>query len=422
MSEVSDGASTQKPEMPLAPVSAGFMAIYGFTQFAHWLALLTPVTITIALRIDQISTPAEKGTFLAIITSIGAFCAMISGPIWGAISDHTTARIGRRKLWIIIGALLLLCGLAIMAVSTSLLVFGIGWIVCQVGSNAAQSSLSAILPDNVPLSQRGRMSSILGLTVTFAVVSGTFITQFTHSSSVAMFLIPWLPYAAALLLILKFLPDSPSESSTGVSFASALSVFKVNPFKDRDFGLAFVCRFLLMTGKSFAQTYQVYVLIDVIRISSSQVPRTLLITTTSVALIGSLFTLLAGILVDRTGRMKPFVFFAGILSAAGLFTISQANTLLPFIVGVVVLGVAKNVFSAVATALTASVLPSRSTAAKDMGIVQIANSLPQSLAPAIAPFFLAIGGGSSNYAAVFLAATVFSVAGALAILPIRRVK
>lgn len=54
---------------------------------------------------------------------------------------------------------------------------------------------------------------------------------------------------------------------------------------------------------------------------------------------------------------------------------------------------------------------------------QIANSLPQSLAPIIAPVFLAIGmSGTGNYLAVFIAATVFAVVGALAILPVRKAR
>jgi MFS family permease len=138
---------------PPKPVSGWFMALYAFTQYAHWLAILTPVTITIALRIGQIATPDQKGASLATIMSIGAFCAMIAAPIWGAISDNTRARIGRRKFWIVAGSLFLLAGLSIMALSQSLWLFGAGWIICQIGSNAAQASINAIQPDQVPLEQ-----------------------------------------------------------------------------------------------------------------------------------------------------------------------------------------------------------------------------------------------------------------------------
>ncbi|NOW45330.1 MFS family permease [Novosphingobium sp. SG751A] len=416
MSDVTLSASMPRP------VSGGFMALYTFTQYAHWLAILTPVTITIAMRIGQIAPPDQKSAYLATIMSVGALFAMVAAPIWGAISDHTTARIGRRKFWIVAGSLFLLTGLITMALSDSIWLFGLGWIICQTGSNAAQAAISAILPDHVPLEQRGRMSSFLGLTTVFALVSGTFITQFTHQNSMAMFIVPWLPYLVAVLLVLRFLPDAPSHSTDGISLATVFSAFRANPFRDRDFGLAFSCRFLLTTGNSFAQTYQVFLLMDVIGLATHQVPGAMFTITSSVAIIGAILTPLAGVLVDKTGRMKPLVFGAGLLATVGLLAISQTTSLTPFIAAMIVLGAGKSVIYALTTALGASVLPDRASAAKDMGIIQIASSLPQSLAPAIAPLFLAIGGGHSNYEAVFIAAALFAAGGTLAILPIRHVK
>jgi hypothetical protein len=60
-----------------------------------------------------------------------------------------------------------------------------------------------------------------------------------------------------------------------------------------------------------------------------------------------------------------------------------------------------------------------------MGIFNIANSLPQSVAPAIAPFFLALGAAGSdepNYTALFIAGGVLAAIGAVLIAPIRAVK
>lgn len=402
-------------------VSARFMAIYAFAQFSAWLAILTPIVVTLALRVGEISSPEDKAGDLSLVLALGAFFAMVAAPIWGAISDNTTARIGRRKLWIALGALFLLCGLTIMALSTSIIGLGIGWLVCQTGSNATQASLNAILPDQVPLSQRGRMSSILGLTIIVATVAGSFITQFTQSSSIAMFLVPWLPSVLSVALVLKFLPDAPAPHGAPISLGGILSVFRVNPFKDREFGLVFSSRFLVATGYSFAQTYQVFALTDMVGVPTAEVPRAIFISSSAVAVLGLILTPIAGYVVDRTRRMKPVVVLSGLVVATGLLLISQVWTLALFIGAVTIIKVAKNVFTAITMAVSASVLPTKASAAKDLGIMQIANSLPQSLAPAIAPLFLAIGGGQSNYPAMFLAATAFALVGSVMILPLRRV-
>jgi MFS family permease len=102
-------------------------------------------------------------------------------------------------------------------------------------------------------------------------------------------------------------------------------------------------------------------------------------------------------------------------------TIGMAQTVLQFLIGSAIAGVGMSVYYAVDLALVAAVLPDPDNSAKDMGIFQIANTLPQSLAPLMAPAFLAIGAmQGGNYPAVFIAASAFALLGAGAILPIRK--
>ena len=127
-------------------------------------------------------------------------------------------------------------------------------------------------------------------------------------------------------------------------------------------------------------------------------------------------------LSDRTGRRKPFVFGAAAVVGVGLTMLALTTTLPVFYVAAAVMGIGIGAYFAVDLALITDVLPDREhKAAKDLGLFNIANSLPQSVAPAIAPLFLLIGGGG-NYTALFIAGGVFAVIGALLIAPIRAVK
>ncbi|MER6187588.1 hypothetical protein [Streptomyces sp. NPDC001652] len=67
-------------------------------------------------------------------------------------------------------------------------------------------------------------------------------------------------------------------------------------------------------------------------------------------------------------------------------------------------------------------LPNPEESAKDMGVLNIGNALPQSLVPIVAPAFLAIGTGGGNYSALFLFGAIAAVLGALAVQFIRSVK
>jgi hypothetical protein len=78
------------------------------------------------------------------------------------------------------------------------------------------------------------------------------------------------------------------------------------------------------------------------------------------------------------------------------------------------------VYVAVDLALVVDVLPGRDNAAKDLGVFNIAGALPFSIAPGIAPVILAIGHGS--YGVLYAVAGLCAIIGAVAILPVKRVR
>jgi hypothetical protein len=65
-------------------------------------------------------------------------------------------------------------------------------------------------------------------------------------------------------------------------------------------------------------------------------------------------------------------------------------------------------------------LPDADSAAKDLGVLNIAGALPFSIGPAIAPGVLALGGG--NYQVLYAVAGGCALLGAAAILPVRKVR
>jgi MFS family permease len=117
------------------------------------------------------------------------------------------------------------------------------------------------------------------------------------------------------------------------------------------------------------------------------------------------------------------VFLAATLEAAGFLTIAFAPSVPQFLVGVAMAGIGKGLYFAVDLALLAAILPRPEDSAKDMGVFQIANSLPQSLAPALAPIILAIGSArGDDYAVLYVVGCGFALLGAITICPVRRSK
>ena len=79
----------------------------------------------------------------------------------------------------------------------------------------------------------------------------------------------------------------------------------------------------------------------------------------------------------------------------------------------------KGVYLAVDLALATDVLQNPDDAAKDMGVLNYANALPQSLVPILAAPILAVGSGGANYSLLFLLGAVVAVAGSLLVQMVR---
>ncbi len=422
-------AAAQASATTSAPKASGVLIFaYVLAQFGNWLALLTPVVITIALRVADVAASnglaeAEKAAQLGYVLGVGALASTLATPLWGAISDRTTWRLGRRKPWMIVGVAGGVMGLALMAWAPSMFVLGIGWVIAQIAFNANQAALNALLPDAIAPSQRGKVSGLLGLTSSLAVLGGTFITQFTTGNYTAMFLLPVVFAVIGVVLLLMVFKDSPAARGELPRFGvkQFFLSFWVNPFVHRDYGWAFASRFLVFLGNAFVTTYGVYFLTDHLGVGPADIATFIFFSTFINTAITVLVSVLGGWLSDRFGRRKPFVLGAGLILALGLILTGFSSSFGMYLVGAAVVAFGSGLYYAVDLALVAAVLPDEKNSAKYMGVFQIANALPQSLAPVIAPALLAIGaaGGSGNYPAVFIFGGIVAIIGSFAVAPIR---
>ncbi len=121
------------------------------------------------------------------------------------------------------------------------------------------------------------------------------------------------------------------------------------------------------------------------------------------------------------GSRKPFVIGGALIATVGLVMIPAAESLAMVFVGTIICNIGGGVFMSVDMALVTQVLPNDEDAAKDLGVLNIANALPQSIGPAIAPLLLAIGTGH-NYPALYGFGVVCALLGAFLVTRIRGVR
>jgi MFS family permease len=412
-----------EPESPAVQrVGWGFISLYTLAYMSTCLVFLAPVLVTLALKVNSLVGIEQAPNSLALVTGIGALVAMFGNPFFGRMSDRTSSPLGMRRPWMVIGLLGGSLGILIVALAPSVPVILFGWCLAQLMFNALLAAQVAVLPDQVPAAQRGLVSGLLGVCVPIAAVTGTFLVQLFTGNQLAMFLAPCAIGGFFILLFAVTLKDRRLAEAMKPTWSlrEFLSTFYVTPRKSPDFAWAFVSRFMFVLAYAFLTTYQAYYLLHKIGSPEADVPRQIFLGTLAQSVVIVTASLIAGKLSDRTGRRKSFVFTASIVYGLAMFAVAVASSFDGFLVGMAIGGLGFGMYAAVDLALVADVLPDKNTAAKDLGVFNIAGALPFSVAPAIAPLILAVSGGS--YGTLYAVAGLCAILGAVAILPVKGVR
>ncbi|MFJ8931530.1 MFS transporter [Streptomyces sp. NPDC102364] len=404
-------------------IGGWFVARYIAAMIGIYVALVTPASVTIALRVGQID-PEGKASSFALVSAFGAAGALIANPVFGALSDRSTSRFGQRRPFIVGGfAAGALAILAIGAAPTVLLV-AVGWTIAQVAFNAALAATVAVLPERVPAALRGRVSGFMGMTGQVGVVGGTFLVQLVGTDGAGMFV--WPAFLGALLvvpfvLMLKEAPRSRAEVGTA-TVKALVGALWINPFRHRDFGFAWAGRFLAWISLYLLTTYKTYFLVDHLGYTSESVAPILTLAMFVLAVGVAVSSIGGGWLSDRLGRRKPFVIGASMLFVSAMLVIAFSTSVEKFLIGIALAGLGNGLYLGVDYALIADVLPdSGAEAGKGMGVFNLSSTIPQTLAPLLAPVLLSIGssGNTPNYTSLFLSAAALALISAVFIQFIR---
>lgn len=384
-----------------------------------WSGLFGPIQVLLAQQAQELA-PEHKESALALVTGVGAAVSTVLNPVWGAASDRTTWRYGRRLPWVLGGAAT--GGLAMLGLATadSVWTMTAAWALAQAGLNAMLAALSATVPDQVPVDRRGAVGGLLAIAQTLGVVVGSGIAAATGSIAAG-----YLTLAAVLVLsTLPYAVNSrdrrlPVPARTDRGVGALLRGFWVSPRAHPDFGWAWITRFLMNLGNALLLLYLLYYLTDAVGLTDAAAEDTVFGLTTVYGVCTVLTAFAGGVWSDRTGRRKVFVLWSGLITSAALALFALVPTVPAVWLAAAVLGIGFGAYTSVDFALITQVLPTDRDRARDLGLSNIASALPQVLAPPLAAGVLAAGLG---YPALFVLAAAVSVLGSVLIRAIRGVR
>ncbi|MFB7183713.1 MFS transporter [Streptomyces sp. NPDC056230] len=399
---------------PRQRVGGGWIGGLVLANLGLYMAFLTPIQMLLAQQIDALAS-SGKEVALGWATGAGALVAVIANPVAGALSDRTAGRFGRRHPWILGGALVGAVGLVVTAAQTTVVGVALGWCLAQLGLNAMLAGTNAVVPDQVPVRQRAAVSGFIGIPQTLGLVLGVLLVSVAVTGTGPGYLVlAGLVVLCALPFVL--LTRDPVEPGGVRGPAVRPRDFWVSPRLHPDFGWAWLTRFLVQLGNAIGTLYLLYFLKDAVRYPD---PEMGVLYLTLLYTGGVVVTAVAGgVVSDRLGKRKMMVGVSSTVMATGSLLLTFRHTWPAAMVAAVVLGLGYGIYVAVDQALITQVLPAAVDRAKDLGVINIANSAPQVLGPALAAPIVAYAGG---YAGLYLASTVVTVVGGVLVWRIRSV-
>jgi MFS family permease len=406
---------------PTEPVKAPFVFGFALAQLALFIALLGPVTVSMAIKVTQVVGEDEATTAAGLILGIGAVAALVGNPLFGRLSDRTMSRFGRRRPWIVGGALGLAVFLYVIAIANNVPTLIVGWFCAQLCANACFAAYLATIADRVPAGQTAKISALGGVMQNVGILASIYVAGLFTADMIPLFMVPAAIGVVGMVVYALVLPDQRlTQKPDAMTMKAWMHTFWINPRQHPDFAWAWISRFMLVLGSFMFSTFRFFWMKDQLGLDDAQAVATVftgvLIYTAVLVVVGQL----AGFLSDRMGRRKIFVFASTALFAVGLGLLTTVDSVSGFYLVEVLLGAAYGIYMGVDLALVIEVLPNPDDAAKDLGVFNIANAGPQSLAPFVGAIL--IGGAAKNYELLYISAAVLTFLGALAIIPVKKVK
>ncbi len=425
--------------IPLTVRDQFMLSTYWFSlnfQSGALFAVVLPTQLLLFVTPGQAGS-AQQATFIAWLSALGAIIALVIQPVFGAISDRTTGRMGRRRPYVLAASLIMAGGTVWLAFAQGLTPLVWAFIFVQLANNGATAAYQALIPDLVPMSQRGTASGYMGLMtilgnvgslalagVLLATTSQAFDFGALRSGLAVFYIICAIIIVLGAAITVMGVREHPlrrGQMAAGRDAGSRGAWLDrwLDPWRHENFSWVFLTRASVMFGLTLFLTFIEYYFARVAGVQNF-VGATAVIA--MLALLGAVCSALAlGIISDRIGRV-PIVCAATtcMALAAAVFMIAPGAPLWPL---GLLFGLGYGAYTSVDWALALATLPSLQDSGKDLGLWSLASTIPSILAPIAGGGLIAlasnVGQINLGYRGVFALAAIFLVLGAIFVLEVR---
>ncbi len=385
--------------------SPRFLLALALAQAGGVIGYLPFLTLLLPLKVEGIAGEARMDVLTATVLA-GAVASSTSNIAFGWLSDRAVARGGGRRRGIVFGLVLLLVAFAALAASETAAALTASVVLFQVAVNAVLAPLFALMADEVPDAQKGVAAGLLALGNPLASAFSALLVASALDEAARILTIPLVCLACVAPLLL-----TPARAG-----AASVTPAPSERSPRRDLLIAGVARLLAQVAGNVTALYLLYYFESVAPDTGSRVLG---------ASIGHLLTLaylvplpiavLIGRWSDATGRRKPFLLGAALVAAAGLVGMAAARGWSAGAIAFGVYATGSAVFLALHAGFAMQLLPDPRHRGRDLGLINLTNTLPALLGPALT-WWLAT---PRDFSALMLSLAALTVGGGVLLLAAR---
>lgn len=394
------------------------VSVFWFAVSVFWGAMLT---IVLPARVEELFGPDAKDRNLALLSSAGALVASITQIVFGALSDRSTHRAGRRKPFLLVGTLGTCVALfAFPPARTFAAILG-AFCLLQFWVNVATGPYQALMADQIPTNFHGRASSFLGIATLLGRIGGplgaTILLARGQNGLAWLFAGFALVFLGALGATLALVRETPFRETAKVSLGERLRAIWQVPLKPYpSFVWMMISRAGIMLGVYTVNFCLLFYIRDTLGFNAKDslgIATNFLLISTIAGLCG---TIPSGKFADKWGKKRVLYVANSICMASGL-AFALAGDLRIAYFAAAIFGAGYGAFAAVDWALACSLLPAREPA-KYMGVWGISDTMSQVVAPLVAGPLAAFINASTpglGYRALMICSLVYFALGTVAI-------
>jgi Na+/melibiose symporter-like transporter len=364
------------------------ITIFGLAMTALWSSLHS---IILPLRIADFVPAGRQATYLGLLTVTGLILAIVTQPIAGAMSDRSGSRWGRRRPYILIGAILTLAFLPGISLAGSLAVLFAIYYLLQISANTALGPYLTLFPDLVPGAKRGLASGVKGLLeIAGAGVAIWAVGQLMGNYSLgegSWWL--WLSlgilgaiFLGTMLATIFLVKETPGAGGPKLPLVSILrKTFQIDIEANPDFIRFVLCRLFFVIPLTAFQAFGLYFFRDYLGVANPSAVMGDFTLVSSLCMLGMVYP--AGHLSDRFGR-RPIGLISGLIGALGIGLLFFFRSYDFILTSAILMGIGFGGLMSSNWALAVDVVP-KDEAGKYIGLTNLASAGGSALARLTGP-------------------------------------